>query len=146
MCLVIVVSASMGKSTLTIVCAGAAIYAVYLPVALWLGRQYTPVPRPPGEIVVALNKINRVEGVAFGSPARALLRFEDDQPADQQSPVMVYEDLTPLGPGHSRHHEIEYDGHGRFSHWKGIGILFSTSDNSDPNTNGRKYWAVLPKR
>ena len=28
---------------------------------------------------------------------------------------------------------------------KDLGILLSTSDNSDPNVNGRAYWAVLPR-
>ena len=57
----------------------------------------------------------------------------------------VITDATlPLGPGLSPHHEIEKIGLGRYSHWKDMGILLSTSDNSDPNTNGRAYWAVLP--
>ena len=36
-------------------------------------------------------------------------------------------------------------GRGRFSHWVTY-VLFSASDNSDPNTNGREYVAVLPDK
>ena len=50
--------------------------------------------------------------------------------AAQRSPVILYEDDKPLGPAPSRHDEVEYVGRGRYSHWKDIGILMSTSDNT----------------
>ena len=51
---------------------------------------------------------------------------------------MVFEDGAPLGIAHSMHDVIRNLGKGRFSHW-GTGVMFSTSDNSDPTKNGRKY-------
>ncbi|MBR0798139.1 hypothetical protein JQ615_22365 [Bradyrhizobium jicamae] len=67
---------------------------------------------------------------------------------DATSPVMIYEDGKPLGPAHSTpHDQIGSLGHGRFSHWKGTDnsiFVFSSSDNSDPETNGRDYWVVRP--
>jgi hypothetical protein len=48
------------------------------------------------------------------------------------------ENGRPLGPGGALHEDIRQMGQGRYSHWGG-GLYFSTSDNSDPNTNGRKY-------
>jgi hypothetical protein len=66
---------------------------------------------------------------------------------DSSSPIMLYEDDKPLGPAHSTPHaEISTLGHGRFSHWKAnySVFVFSSSDNTDPRTNGRTYWAVKP--
>ena len=65
--------------------------------------------------------------------------------AAQRSPVILYEDDKPLGPAHALHDEVEHVGRGRYAHWKDIGILMSTSDNTDPNRNGRLYWIGLPR-
>jgi hypothetical protein len=43
-----------------------------------------------------------------------------------------------LGPCHAQHGSIEAEGRGRYSHWNGT-LLFSTTDGSDPNANGRVY-------
>jgi hypothetical protein len=59
-----------------------------------------------------------------------------------RSPYVVCENRRPLGPAHSAHAEIASKGNGRFSHWATTGFIFSTSDNSDPNTNGRRYLAT----
>jgi hypothetical protein len=55
----------------------------------------------------------------------------------------VCEDDKQLGPPHSLHVDIVRLGHGRYSQWEG-GLLFSSSDGSDPNENGRTYKAVEP--
>jgi lysophospholipase L1-like esterase len=54
------------------------------------------------------------------------------------SHLSVFEDGKPLGPGNSIHTVIAENGHGRFSFWHGY-LYFSSSDNSDPRINGRKY-------
>ena len=59
-----------------------------------------------------------------------------------RSRFTIYESDHPLGPPHSNHVDIAAVGHGRFSHWEGV-IVFSSSDNTNPNSNGRTYWAVL---
>jgi hypothetical protein len=133
------------KPTLFVLCAAAIIYAGYVPAALWLGRSFERPVIPIGKIVVQLTHFERVEGFAFGSRAPRLREFEDDQPSAQRSPVIMFEDDKRLWPPHSSHYDIEYSGQGRYSHWKGIGVLFATSDNSDPNKNGRRYWAVIPE-
>lgn len=56
----------------------------------------------------------------------------------QNSLVVLYEDGVPLESGHALHDDIRRLGGGRYSHW-GKGLLFSASDNTDPNTNGRDY-------
>jgi len=58
------------------------------------------------------------------------------------SRVVLLEDGRLLGPAHCPHHEIRELGEGRFCHW-GRQLLFSTSDGSDPNSNGRTYTVLL---
>jgi hypothetical protein len=77
-------------------------------------------------------------------PRYARLGEADSEDDNERSAMMMYEDDKPLGPPHSSHADIAKLGMGRFSHWRGQGFVFSSSDNSDPETNGRSYRAVLP--
>jgi SAM-dependent methyltransferase len=55
------------------------------------------------------------------------------------STAVVLEDGRPLaGPANALHDDIRRIGGGRFSFWYDY-VYFSTSDNSDPRTNGRSY-------
>ena len=54
------------------------------------------------------------------------------------SKLKIFENGIPLTRPHSNHNDIRELGNGRYSHW-GSGIFFSTSDNSDPNTNNKSY-------
>jgi hypothetical protein len=132
----------------------AAIYAAYLPVALWLGYAYVPIEMPQGETVQQIDNIKHIEGFAYQAATPFLIKYADNDPGDQRSPIVLHENLTPLGPPHSVHPDIQEIGHGRYSHWNDNresgwrsirGVLFSASDNTDPRTNGRRYWAVLPR-
>jgi hypothetical protein len=58
--------------------------------------------------------------------------------------LLLYEDGKLLGPPHSAHVDIMEHGLGRWSHWGARSIQFSSSDNSDPRTNGRQYRIVNP--
>jgi 2-polyprenyl-6-hydroxyphenyl methylase/3-demethylubiquinone-9 3-methyltransferase len=60
-----------------------------------------------------------------------------------KSPVFLFEDNQQLAFPHSMHDHIAKHGSGRFSHWGDL-IYFSTSDNSNPNTNGRIYRLLYP--
>jgi SAM-dependent methyltransferase len=54
-------------------------------------------------------------------------------------PIAILEDGLPLpGPANALHEDIRRNGKGRSSFWKGY-VYFSTSDNTDPRTNGRRY-------
>lgn len=53
-------------------------------------------------------------------------------------PLVVLEDRQYLGPGHTQRDIIEQVGRGWFAS-DGERLYFSTSDNSDPNQNGRQY-------
>ena len=56
----------------------------------------------------------------------------------------LFEDGDELGPAHSLHEHIKTSGRGRFSHWNDV-FFFSTSDNSSPKENGRRYVLRVPK-
>lgn len=63
---------------------------------------------------------------------------------EASSALQLMEEGAPMGPAHSPHEDIRRYGSGRYSHWGPI-VYFSSSDNSDPKTNGRRY-SVLEKR
>ena len=89
------------------------------------------------------------EGHAYvSSMPKAARKVADRNDAPNHSPVMIYEDGRPLPYPHSISKDIVTFGGGRFTHWDdgggGSGVVFSSSDNSDPNKNGREYWAVVP--
>ena len=80
-------------------------------------------------------------GVDYTAAAPSLEAVSDSSPTPVRSTYLMCENGYRLGPGHSPHVDIAAKGRGRFSHW-GTVFVFSASDNSDPNTNGRAYWAV----
>jgi len=62
----------------------------------------------------------------------------DNMENSLRSTLLLFEDDNQLNPSHILHDDIRNLGGGRFSHWTDH-LLFSTSDNSDPNTSGRTY-------
>ena len=122
----------------------AALLAFYFPLALWVKVSW------PGPVDVAA-KIRlhgpfarfNLSGFAYVARVYQLNQLGDTPVLPDHSPVMLYEDNRVLGPAHSPHDDVANLGGGRFSHWKDFGIVFSTSDNTDPNSNGRTYWAVV---
>jgi len=56
--------------------------------------------------------------------------------------LILTENGRALGPAHTPHNEIQAKGYGRFSHWNGQAV-FSSSDGSDPRTNGLNYVASV---
>jgi hypothetical protein len=67
----------------------------------------------------------------------ALLGMPNDM-GTQYRPAPRRRDGQLLGPPHASHEEIRRSGGGRYSHWEGR-LYFSSSDGSDPRTNGRRY-------
>jgi pectate lyase len=55
-----------------------------------------------------------------------------------RSRLKLFEDGRELPYPHSSHDDIRELGAGRYSHW-GNAVYFSSSDNSDPGKNGRRY-------
>lgn len=81
-------------------------------------------------------------GSAYIASTPSLVGDGDTVEWPTRSPYLVCENRHPLGPAHTAHEEIGSMGKGRFSHWAIAGFVFSASDNSDPNTNGRRYLAT----
>ncbi len=75
------------------------------------------------------------EGLSWGI---AVPEDGDILATEALSKMRLYENGAAIGPGHALHTDIEQNGAGRYSHWKKY-LFFSTSDGSDPNTNGRLY-------
>lgn len=84
-------------------------------------------------------------GVAYVAGAPSLQDLSDSGTVPTRSRLLVCENSRALGPPHSLHTDIVAKGRGRFSHWNTAGFVFSASDNSDPNTNGRNYKAVVTR-
>ena len=120
--------------------------AVYFSAALWLKYSYAEPPKPAG-VAIRLNRpFFEFHGsdVAFAVNVPSLDPSSDTMEFQKRSPFMLYENTTPLGPAHTEHADIVKYGHGRFSHWNGSGFIFSSSDGTNPKSNGRAYWAVIP--
>jgi MoaA/NifB/PqqE/SkfB family radical SAM enzyme len=62
----------------------------------------------------------------------------DDAENRSRSALRLFEDGVPLFDAHHFHETVAKHGGGRYSHW-GNELIFSATDNSNPNTNGRKY-------
>ena len=128
-------------------------FAGYFTLAIYFDRTHVLL-KPAGKIVIFLSPpFIRESGFAYwvshlrhGESTRLVQITADDprKAGDVSSPIQVYEDQTPLGPGHSTFTAISKTGRGHFAHWNERGIYFSTSDNTDPNKNDRRYWAVVP--
>lgn len=105
---------------------------------------YMSATCPRGGTTELANPFQHATGFAFVANNLTFDQSADSSEAPGQSKFLVCEGNRLLNPGHSLHAEIGNLGGGRFSHWRSIGFIFSACDNSDPNKNGRKYWAVRP--
>lgn len=110
------------------------IFAIYFPVALYLRYDYIPQPDPP-KAAILTGPFLKLDDTAYQAAAPKIDAYADVDWGPTRSTVVLSEDGKPLGPGHSPRNVAN----GRYSHWRGYGIIFSASDNSNPNTNGRIY-------
>ena len=69
--------------------------------------------------------------------------WADNRRADRTPGLVLLEDGVPLGPGQPVHDLIRQHGQGSYSVWS-RSLFFSTSDESDPRHNGRRYELALP--
>lgn len=99
---------------------------------------------PAGERVELKRPFMIVDGRAFAGALPAFESLTDTTTAPARSPILLCEGKIALGPPHTLHVEIIARGAGRFSHW-GANMIFSSSDGSDPNDNGKTYVAVKPR-
>ncbi len=89
--------------------------------------------------VEILHAFHHCEGFMYSVP---VLVKGDTSEEPSKSKLVFFEDGEPLRRAHERHSTISGTGRGVYSHWE-RDIYFSTSDNSDPNSNGRTYSYVI---
>ncbi|MCC6954513.1 MAG: glycosyltransferase, partial [Deltaproteobacteria bacterium] len=65
------------------------------------------------------------------------LVLQADHYGNERSRMVLFDEAIALLP-HQSHDLVRGQGLGRFSHWEDE-IYFSTPDDTDPNTNGRRY-------
>lgn len=138
------------RQELRITAASLAIYALYLPVALSLHSHYIPAQKPLGIMVEPLADFKQAPGFSYRAISYMLASHVDASEDNMRAPVVVYEDKTALGPARSYIRDVQAIGKGHFAFVRygqdpRAFVVFSTSDNTDPRTNGRRYWLVLPE-
>jgi hypothetical protein len=91
---------------------------------------------------IDLGKISPAGGYLYIVPLKhqiwLLQRPGDTVSQPNRSHFALFESGHQLGPAHSLHQAISSEGHGRYSQWQNS-LYFSSSDGSDPRTNGRAY-------
>lgn len=80
----------------------------------------------------------RTQGHAFRATIREAGMGPDDETHPRRSRLMLYEDGVPVGFAHQPFSNVMAYGGGRYRH-TADGLVFSTTDNTDPNVNGREY-------
>jgi hypothetical protein len=106
-------------------------------------RLTDPSACPAGETIVLTRPFPVLEGQAYKAALPSLANLSDSDAKLFYSPASLCEDNEILGPPHTFHAEIVKMGFGRFSHF-GDSVIFSSSDNSDPNSNSRQYTIIFP--
>lgn len=102
---------------------------------------------PRVDVVLPPQSIEHEEGQRYRAPlpisrVLAAVVAYDSMLDFGASRASLKEDGVDIGRAHSDHAGIARDGGGRFSHWGhplGQRVFFSSSDGSDPRSNGRVY-------
>ena len=81
---------------------------------------------------------DRLDGLCFKTDCTNLRFLGDNETYPNLSPLELLENGVAIGQPHSLHKEIIELGMGRYSHWE-ENLYFSTTDGSDPNSNGKSY-------
>lgn len=99
--------------------------------------------RNKSEIIELKPEFKKEEGFCYFSEIPKYSDISDHDGSWYRSPMMVFEDGIFLGFPHAGKKDICQRGEGRYSH-RGETLLFSASDNSNPNHNGRSYTLTIP--
>jgi hypothetical protein len=100
---------------------------------------------PKGQIIGLTPPFLQMEGYAYRVPLPKLANIADTATNLARSPAVLCESDYRTGPGHRPYAEIIEKGYGRFMHYEDD-LVFSSSDNSNPNSNGRRYTVVIPSK
>lgn len=118
--------------------------AAALVIAYWLAAEFFPWSY---RMTVWPGQIAADEGLAVSAPI--LPRWPlvavrgDARDGRERSALALTEDGHALGPPHASDTAIREQGAGRYSHRERM-LVFSSSDGSDPRTNGRAYAVRAP--
>jgi hypothetical protein len=125
---------------------------VWLLTSYWLKTSYVSDPNfatgpnVVGQKIPLLGSFAHFGNANFAVVTERPFLFEPSPDNDSLSTLELYENGKQLGPANRPRGEIATLGHGRFLYESknGVTLSWSSSDNSDPNTNGRAYWIVKP--
>jgi len=112
-------------------------------VTLTLLNYFQPLCPAEGQRTPLLPPFSKVNGHAYYVMLDTLFVLGDTSENLRRSQLLVCEDKFLLGPAHTILGDIVGSGGGRFLHWQ-TQLIFSSSDNTDPNSNGRSYMIVVP--
>jgi hypothetical protein len=98
---------------------------------------------PVGKKIVLDKPYALLDGYAYKVSVPSLANIGDTDTEMSRSPAVVCENGRLTGPAHTPYAEVVKLGLGRFSHYRSE-VVFSSADNTDPNTNGRQYTIVVP--
>lgn len=111
----------------TIIALCLSLYALTLPVMFWAGRSVVLAPRPEGRKVEQV--FPRKDSGWFVATTHIFTTPEE------WNRIVVYEDTSPLSSGR---YEIKPFSTGWAS------LVLKASDETDPTTNRKHYYVVLP--
>ncbi|MDQ8728348.1 hypothetical protein [Bradyrhizobium sp. LHD-71] len=113
--------------------------AWFLPYRLLEGqREREGIP-----LRIAIGPFTHQGGNCWSCNLPAEVPLGDDVNAHIRSRLALFEDGKLQTPAHSAHSRIKSMGRGAYSHWRRE-LYLSASDNSDPNSNGRDYYVIVP--
>ena len=112
-----------------------------LAAAAWFAPRFTAII--PSSAIAPEHGAAYVAPVHFSGNVGYVLPTDVNGAPDSR--LALFENDKPLGPAQVLHSEIRRRGSGRYSHWYDT-ILFSTSDGTDPRTNGRIYSLASPTK
>ena len=98
------------------------------------------------ERIVADGPFEHVGGTAWKYRVAPTICQGETTITRNKSRLRLKENASAIGPPYANHADIAEYGSGRYSHW-GEYLFFSSSDNSDPNSNGKVYTLhLLPEK
>lgn len=93
------------------------------------------------DIRLAIGAIVHEQGHCYTARIPLIVPNERDE---GQTGIRLFEDDLELAKPNTHHSDIRESGGGGFSQW-GESLYFSSSDGTDPMTNGRRYTIVFPR-
>lgn len=127
-----------------IVLIAALVYVVWTPIFFWLAYGFPEEKKPPGAVVEKLSGFTKTPDGRWTTRTYRFAPAEDFSSGVRKFvftpdpvPLVVYENLNALPSDQYEFQPIAPTNIWRF-------VTVKMSDGSDPNKNGRRYYAVRP--